>query len=254
MAFVLVAGTSVIAAVTAIVLAIVMRKKDPGKLCMAFSITAFIFGLLHLICEFIPFEYTGPGGIDYIGQAIVWALLVNSVLYGTVIAYISFAIVATIYAVKALKSEGERKKGALSLVLSWICGIVIACLIVTSLVAVKNHKKNISVEVKEVTSAVDSDGDPAVVIMYELHNKTKREITFLSSMYEEVTQNGKELRYGIVEGPEDLKDSDIKQVAPGSSRTVRKTYKLKEPGAPIKIVCRAYGGDVTYLDGEYTPK
>ena len=252
--YVLVSGTSVIAAIAAIVLAIVMRKKDPGKLCIAFSVTAFIFGLLHLICEFIPFEYTGPGGIDYIGQAIVWALLVNSVLYGTVIAYISFAIVATIYAVKALKSEGERKKGALSLVLSWICGIVIACLIVTSLVAAKNHKKNISVEVKEVTSAVDSDGDPAVVIMYELHNKTKREITFLSSMYEEVTQNGKELRYGIVEGPEDLKDSDIKEVAPGSSRMVRKTYKLKEPGAPIKIVCRAYGGDVTYLDGEYTPK
>ncbi|MBR5181231.1 MAG: DUF5067 domain-containing protein [Clostridiales bacterium] len=247
-------GPSVIAAVIAVVLAVVLRKKDPAKLAVAFSVIAFVCGLLHLISEFYPFKYSGPGGIDYIGDAIVWGLMVSSVLYGTIVAYISFALVATIYAIKTIRSGEKRKKGVISLVLSWICGIVIAGLIITNIVTDITFKKSISVEVTKVTAAVDSDGDPAVVILYELNNGSKKEITFLSAIYENVTQNDKELRYGIVEGPERLKDSDIKKVAPGSTAVVRKTYKLKDPAAPVKIVLRTYKGDVTYLDGEYTPK
>ena len=247
-------GPSVIAAVIAVVLAVVFRKKDPAKMAVVFSVTAFVCGLLHLISEFYPFRYSGPGGIDYIGNAIVWGLMVSSVLYGTIVAYICFAVIATIYAIKAIKSGEKRKKGALSLVLSWICGIVIACLIITNIVTDISFKKSISVEVTKVTAAVDSDGDPAVVIMYELHNGSKKEITFLSAIYENVSQNEKELRYGIVEGPEYLKESDIKKVAPGSTGMVRKTYKLRDPGSPVKIVLRTYKGDVTYLDGEFTPK
>ena len=247
-------GPSVIASVIAVVLAVVLRKKDPAKLAVAFSVIAFVCGLLHLISEFYPFKYSGPGGIDYIGDAIVWGLMVSSVLYGTIVAYISFALVATIYAIKTIRSGEKRKKGVISLVLSWVCGIVIAGLIITNIVTDITFKKSISVEVTKVTAAVDSDGDPAVVIMYELNNGSKKEITFLSAIYENVTQNDKELRYGIVEGPEYLKDSDIKKVAPGSTAVVRKTYKLKDPAAPVKIVLRTYKGDVTYLDGEYTPK
>lgn len=247
-------GPSVIASVIAVVLAVVLRKKDPAKLAVAFSVIAFVCGLLHLISEFYPFKYSGPGGIDYIGDAIVWGLMVSSVLYGTIVAYISFALVATIYAIKTIRSGEKRKKGVISLVLSWVCGIVIAGLIITNIVTDITFKKSISVEVTKVTAAVDSDGDPAVVILYELNNGSKKEITFLSAIYENVTQNDKELRYGIVEGPEYLKDSDIKKVAPGSTAVVRKTYKLKDPAAPVKIVLRTYKGDVTYLDGEYTPK
>lgn len=247
-------GPSVIAAVIAVVLAVVFRKKDPAKMAVVFSVIAFVCGLLHLISEFYPFRYSGPGGIDYIGNAIVWGLMVSSVLYGTIVAYICFAVIATIYAIKAVKSGEKRKKGAISLVLSWVCGIVIAGLIITNIVTDITFKKSISVEVTKVTAAVDSDGDPAVVIMYELHNGSKKEITFLSAIYENVSQNENELRYGIVKGPEYLKDSDIKKVAPGGSGTVRKTYKLKDPGSPVKIVLRTYKGDVTYLDGEFTPK
>ena len=247
-------GPSVIASVIAVILAVVLRKKDPAKLAVAFSVIAFVCGLLHLISEFYPFKYSGPGGIDYIGDAIVWGLMVSSVLYGTIVAYISFALVATIYAIKTIRSGEKRKKGVISLVLSWVCGIVIAGLIITNIVTDITFKKSISVEVTKVTAAVDSDGDPAVVILYELNNGSKKEITFLSAIYENVTQNDKELRYGIVEGPEYLKDSDIKKVAPGSTAVVRKTYKLKDPAAPVKIVLRTYKGDVTYLDGEYTPK
>ena len=247
-------GPSVIASVIAVILAVVLRKKDPAKLAVAFSVIAFVCGLLHLISEFYPFKYSGPGGIDYIGDAIVWGLMVSSVLYGTIVAYISFALVATIYAIKTIRSGEKRKKGVISLVLSWVCGIVIAGLIITNIVTDITFKKSISVEVTKVTAAVDSDGDPAVVIMYELNNGSKKEITFLSAIYENVTQNDKELRYGIVKGPEYLEDSDIKKVSPGSTAVVRKTYKLKDPAAPVKIVLRTYKGDVTYLDGEYTPK
>ena len=247
-------GPSVIASVIAVILAVVLRKKDPAKLAVAFSVIAFVCGLLHLISEFYPFKYSGPGGIDYIGDAIVWGLMVSSVLYGTIVAYISFALVATIYAIKTIRSGEKRKKGVISLILSWVCGIVITGLIITNIVTDITFKKSISVEVTKVTAAVDSDGDPAVVILYELNNGSKKEITFLSAIYEYVTQNDKELRFGIVEGPEFLKDSDIKKVAPGSTAVVRKTYKLKDPAAPVKIVLRTYKGDVTYLDGEYTPK
>ena len=246
-------GPAVFAVVTAAIMLIVFRKKDPGKMAVIFSCIAFVFGITHIVCEFFPFEYTGPDGIDYIGQAIVWGLMVQSILYGTLAAYISFAVVATVSAVRTLR-KGRRAKGTVSLILAWICGFVICCLVVTNIVRVVNHKRNIRVEVREVTAAVDSDGDPAAVILYEIYNDTRTEITYHSSIYEEVTQNGRSLSHAIVKGPEELKDSDIKAVAPGGSRLVRKTYKLKEPGAKVEIVLRTYGGDYTYLTGKYTPK
>ena len=246
-------GPSVFVVIIAAVLLIVLRKKDQARLAVVFSVIAFVFGTLHIFCEFFPFEYTGPDGIDYIGQAIVWGLMVQSILYGTLAAYISFAVVATVSAVRALR-KGRRAKGTVSLILAWICGFVICCLVVTNIVRDVNHKRNIRVEVREVTAAVDSDGDPAAVILYEIYNDTRTEITYHLSIYEEVTQNGRSLSHAIVKGPEELKDSDIKAVAPGGSRLVRKTYKLKEPGAPVNIVLRTYGGDYTYLTGKYTPK
>ena len=246
-------GPSVFVVIIAAVLLIVLRKKDQARLAVVFSVIAFVFGTLHIVCEFFPFEYTGPDGIDYIGQAIVWGLMVQSILYGTLAAYISFAVVATVSAVRALR-KGRRAKGTVSLILAWICGFVICCLVVTNIVRDVNHKRNIRVEVREVTAAVDSDGDPAAVILYEIYNDTRTEITYHSSIYEEVTQNGRSLSHAIVDGPEELKDSDIKAVAPGNSAIVRKTYKLKEPGAKVEIVLRTYGGDYTYLTGKYTPK
>ncbi len=247
-------GPSVFVVIIAAVLLIVLRKKDQARLAVVFSVIAFVFGTLHIFCEFFPFEYTGPDGIDYIGQAIVWGLMVQSILYGTLAAYISFAVVATFSAVKALKESETRKKGIISMILSWICGIVIVCIIITNIVADKNYKKSIRIEVKEVSQVTDTESDPAVLIMFKIYNGTKRDIMYQTSVYTEVSQNGKEIYHTTVDGWKEYEDADIKYVKPGSSAVIRKTYKLKDTSAPVKILCRTYGGDYTYIDGEYKPK
>ena len=246
-------GPSVFVVIIAAVLLIVLRKKDQARLAVVFSVIAFVFGTLHIFCEFFPFEYTGPDGIDYIGQAIVWGLMVQSILYGTLAAYISFAVVATVSAVRALR-KGRRAKGTVSLILAWICGAVICCLVVTNIVADKNYKKSIRIEVKEVSQVTDTESDPAVLIMFEIYNGTKRDIMYQTSVYTEVSQNGKEIYHTTVDGWKEYEDADIKYVKPGSSAVIRKTYKLKDTSAPVKILCRTYGGDYTYIDGEYKPK
>lgn len=247
-------GPTVLIIAVAVVLLIVLRKKDPAKFSVIFSVIALICGIIHLICQFYPFEYKGESGIDYIGQAIVWSLFVNSVMYATLAAYVSFAVVATVFAVKALKAKETRKKGVISLILSWILGLVFASLIITNIASAKAHKKSIKVEVKEVSMVNDTESDPAVMIMFEIYNGSKKDITYNSSIYTEVSQNGKEIYHTLVSGWEEYQDADIKEVKPGSSAVIRKTYKLKDANAPVKIVCRTYGGDYTYIDGEFKPK
>ena len=247
-------GPTVLIIAVAVVLLIVLRKKDPAKFSVIFSAIALICGIIHLICQFYPFEYKGGSGIDYIGQAIVWSLFVNSILYATLAAYVSFAVVATVFAVKALKAKETRKKGVISLILSWILGLVFASLIITNIASAKAHKKSIKVEVKEVSMVNDTESDPAVLIMFEIYNGTKRDIMYQTSVYTEVSQNGKEIYHTTVDGWKEYEDADIKYVKPGSSAVIRKTYKLKDTSAPVKIVCRTYGGDYTYIDGEFRPK
>ena len=94
--------------IAAIVLCIKLRKtKHPARVARVFAFIALACGLINLFCDFFPFEYDGPGGIDYIGQAIVWGMVYSAMLYSTLAAYICFAIVATVYAVKASKAKGE---------------------------------------------------------------------------------------------------------------------------------------------------
>lgn len=248
-------GPSVIVIIIAIVLLIKLRKNDnPGKLAVIFSVIALVCGLIHLMCQLYPFEYKGEGGIDYIGQAIVWSITVKSILYATLAAYVSFAIVATVFAVKALKAKETRKKGILSLILSWVYGIVFASLIITNIAADKANKKSIKVEVREVTQVTDTEGDSAVLIQFEIYNGTKRDITFQSSVYAEISQNGKQIYHTNAPGWEEYRDADIKDIKPGSSAEIRNAYKLNDKDAPVRISCRTYAGDVTYLDGEFMPK
>jgi hypothetical protein len=248
-------GPSVLVIAVAVVLIIVLRKKkDPAKIAVIFSVIALICGIIHLICQFYPFEYTGGKGIDYIGQAIVWALFVNSIMYATLAAYVSFAVVATVFAVKALKTKETRKKGVFSLILSWVLGLVFASLIITNIASDKAHKKNIKVDVKEVSMVTDTESDPAVMIMFDIYNGTKSDIMYQTAVYTEVSQNGKEIYHTTVDGWKEYEDADIKYVKPGSSAVIRKTYKLKDTSAPVRIVCRTYGGDYTYVDGEFVPK
>lgn len=245
---------AIIPIVVAVVLCIALRKKDnPAKTAIVFAVIALAFGVIHITLEFHPFEYSGETGIDYIGQALVWALAVNSILVTSLAAYFSFAIAATIYSVKAIKNKSTRKMGIVSLIMSWICGILIASLITANVITDKMNKKNIVVSIEKVVSVTDTDGDPAVIVYARVTNNSQYEITYLSAVYDEVTQDGKELSYAIVEITRNDSDFDIKHISPGESLVVPKSYKLRFPGEEVHIRCTSYGGDVVYLDGDYIP-
>ncbi|MBO4681600.1 MAG: DUF5067 domain-containing protein [Clostridiales bacterium] len=237
--------------VAAIIMIVKLKKtKHPDKIARIFAVIAVISGLIFLGCSFYPFDYDGPGGIDYIGQAIVWALMVKCLLYTALGIYISFAVAATVYAIKAMKKKETRKSGVISLILSWICGLVIIGIILTNVVSEQTHKRNIKVSLTDITQTVDSDGDDAVFVSVELRNDTKREISYLGSVYDEVTQGGRELSHALIAEIKDYSDNDIKLIDPGSSITVKKGYKLKSTSEPIKLHFSSYGGDVVY--GDYT--
>ena len=238
--------------VAAIVMIIKLRKtKHPDKIARVFAVIAVIAGLIFLGISFYPFDYNGPGGIDYIGQAIVWAMMVNCLHYTALGIYFSFAVAATVYAVKAMQKKETRKSGVISLIVSWICGLVIVGIILTNVISDQNHKRNIHVKVTNITHTVDSDGDGAIIVTMELRNDTKREIYYHGSVYDEVTQGGKELRFAIISEMGDYKDSDLKKAAPGTAVTVKKGYKLRSASEPIKVLVRSYGGDVVYEDYTY---
>ncbi len=227
------------------------KKRNCEKLAVIFSICALVCGMIHIFCEFFPFEYNGEGGIDYLGQAIVWVLFVKLLLYGTLALYLFFAIVATVFAVKTIRAKGTRKKGILSLILAWICGLVVAGLITANVLIDHNNKKNIQVEVTEVTLTTDYDGEQALRIEIELYNGSKTTITYLSSVYDEVTQNGEELSHAVL--PEDLDDDDpeIKPLDPGESVTIVKGYELEYHDEPVNILCRSFDGKFVYVDEEF---
>ena len=227
------------------------KTKKPGKTAKKFAIPAIVFGILHLICDFFPFEYNGPGGIDYIGQAVAFGLFVNAIIYSTLIVYLNFAIAATIYAVKAIRKNDKRKNSILWLILSWICALVVAGIVTGNIIYDKTRKNSIKVEVKEVSSATDYEGDPAVLVVLDFYNGTRNEVSYMSMVFDEVLQDEREL-YGTVIGDSYSEpDYEIEPVAPGSSAEIRKAYKLKDPSKPVRIVCSTYGGDVIYIDGEF---
>ena len=216
-----------------------------------FAVIALVSGIIHIFCEFYPFEYTGEGGIDYLGKALVWVMMVKVLLYATLAVYIIFAIIATVLALKTIKTNGKRKKGVISLILSWSCGIVIAGVVLTNIIVDRVNKRNIEVEVKEVDLTTDSDGQPAVRVEIELYNGSGRSISYLSSVYDEVTQNGRELSHAVLSETMNDDDPDIKSVEPGDSITIVKGYELEYPDEPVYIVCRSYDGNFVYVDGEF---
>lgn len=224
------------------------KNRNYKKLAVTFSLCALVCGIIHVFCEFFPFEYNGEGGIDYLGQALVWVLFVKALLYGTLVVYLIFAVVATVFSVKTIRAKETRKQGIVSLILSWICGMVIAGLITANVLIDISNKKNIQVDVKDVTLTTDYDGEPAVRVEIELYNGSKTTISYLSSVYYEVTQNGKELSHAVL--PEDLDDDDpeIKQLEPGDSVTIIRGYEPEVPDEPVNILCRSYDGRFVYVD------
>lgn len=243
---------ALIIVILTVIQVIVFRKsRKPGKIAKKFAILAIVFGTLHLICDFFPFEYNGPDGIDYIGQAAAFGFFVNAIIYSTLIVYLNFAIAATIYAVKAIKKDEKRRQNILFIIFSWIFALVVAGILVTNIIFDKVQKKSIKVEVKEVYSVTDYEGDPAVMVVLDFYNGTRSEVSYLSMVYGEVSQDGREI-YGTVTADSYMEpDYEIEPVSPGSSIEIRKYYKLKDPSKPVKIVCSSYGGDVVYVDGEY---
>jgi len=246
---------ALIAVITAVVLMIKFRKaQNPGKCAFIFSVIALVFGISFICFSLFPFEYTGETGLDYIGQAMAWAILVNSVQISLFAAYLSFAVVATVFAVKALIAKDKRKLGIVSLVNAWICGIVVGCMITVNYISDMNIKKSIRVDVKNVSLTEDYEGEAAVVFTLEFYNGSKNEITYLSSVYEEVTQDDCEIYHTPVVELLDETDEDIKSVEPGECVTIRKSYRLKDADIPVRIVCRSYDRKVIYVDSEYLPE
>lgn len=240
--------------IAALILCIKLWKtKNPGRVATVFAVIAFVCALIHLACQFYPFEYKGGKGIDYIGQALVFGMAVNAVLYTTLAAYLFFAVIATIYVIKSFKKKESAGRNIVTLLIAWVFAVVFACFIVTNVVKDKQQKKNISVTVQQVEKTVDSEGKPAIIVIFGLKNDTNNDITYLGSIYGEVTQGGKELSHAsvneLIGGP----DYDLEKVKPGTTGTVKKAYVLNDQNAPVKIICRTYGGDVTYVDKEVTP-
>ena len=227
------------------------KKRNYEKTALTLSIIALVSGIIHIFCEFFPFEYQGEGGLDYLGQAILWVMMVKVLLYGTLIVYVVFAILATVFAAKAIKAKDTRKKGVVSLILAWICGLVVAGLITANFVIDYNSKKNIDVEVTEVALTTDFDGREAVRVEIELYNGTNTTISYLSSVYDEVSQYGKELTHAVL--PEDLDDDDpeLESLKPGESVTIVKGYEVRYPDEPVYILCRSFDGKFVYVDEEF---
>ena len=227
------------------------KKRNYEKTALTLSIIALVSGIIHIFCEFFPFEYQGEGGLDYLGQAILWVMMVKVLLYGTLIVYVVFAILATVFSVKAIKAKDKRKKGVVSLILAWICGLVVAGLITANFVIDYNSKKNIDVEVTEVALTTDFDGREAVRVEIELYNGTNTTISYLSSVYDEVSQYGKELTHAVL--PEDLDDDDpeLESLKPGESVTIVKGYEVRYPDEPVYILCRSFDGKFVYVDEEF---
>lgn len=243
------------AMITAVVLMIIFRKKaDPEKYSVIFALVALALGIIHLWSEFYPFEYTGEKGLDYIGQAMAWAMIVSSIRISTLAAYLSFAIAATVYAIKAAKDKKKRKKGIISIVIAWICSVIIGSLMAVSAVTDMDQKKSLSVKVTDVTLTKDYEGNDSAVITIEFYNGSKSSVTYLSSVYEEVTQDDGEIYHTPVPELPDDPDDDIRSVGPGESVTIRRSYKLDDEDGPVRILCRSYDGKVVYVDSEYIPE
>ena len=226
--------------------------RKPEKVAKKFALIAIVFGILHLICDFYPFDYTGGTGIDYIGQAVAYSLFINAIIYSTLIVYLNFAVAASVYAVKAIKNKKTRKKGILWLVLSWICALVVAGIVIGNIISDDVRKNSIKVGVKEVTSVTDTDGKPSALVVLEFYNGTGSDITYLSTVYDEVSQNGQEIYDTNIE--DSGIDYEIEAVKPGCSVEIRKAYRLDDPSEPVKIVCQSYDGYVVYVDAEYEVK
>ena len=245
----------VIVVLAAVILTFKLRKTNkPEKISLIFSIVALVFGIAFIVFSFFPPEYNGEQGLDYVGQALAWAMIVNSIMTSLLVAYFSFAVASTIYAIKAFKDREKRKKGLISLVAAWICGIFFACMFTVNIISDTNTKKSLKVEVQSVTLATDSEGKTAAVVTLEFYNGSKRDITFLSSVHEKVTQYDLEIYYSPVLELLDDPDNDIKAVKPGESVVIRTSYRLNDADGPIRVSCTSYDGKVVYVDSEFQPK
>lgn len=250
--------TAILAAVSmciaAILIGIKLRKtKNPARVARILAFISLFSGSVHIASEFYPYEYDGAKGLDYIGQAMAWGMMVNAFIYSTLAAYIVFAIVATIYAIKAIKAKDKHKKNWLTLLITWICALVILGFTVANIIASNNRLNKIEVTCQAVTHTMDTDGEHALVLTLKLHNGTNDEITYLSSVYDEATQDDRTLSRANIAKESGQPDTEIQKTAPGGDVIVKKAYKLKYQSKPVKIICRSYNGKVIYLDMEINP-
>jgi len=228
------------------------KKRNIDKLAVIFAEIALVSGIIFIFWEFFPFEYKGETGIDYIGQAIVWSVFVRVFLYVNLAIYLGFAMTASVFAILVMKQKEKRRKGVMCLILSWICGLVIAVIVITNMIADRVHKNSIEVEVTGVTLTADTYGEPAIRVELELYNGSRTTVSYFTSVYDEVTQNGMELSHAVLQ--EDLyddADEELLPLKPGETVTIVKGYEPEDPDGPVNILCRSYDGTVVYVDDEF---
>lgn len=262
---------AVLIVVAAVVLIVRLRKtKEPAKIARIFSFIALAFAVLSLIFQMFFPEYSGPKGIDYIGDAIVYGFIVLSINLLLMLAYLCSAVVTTVFAVKAFRKKPDsvirdadisrkdaksaRAVGVFSLILCWIYAVVFLSFNVAGYIKEQDHINSIKVDVKEVTNVTDFYGNPAVLITIEVYNGTKADITYLTEIYDDFYQNGNPL-YSAALNPEGkIVDTQTELIKPGSTGIVKKAFKVKSDSAPIKMKMTPYGSDHVYFEGEIKPK
>lgn len=256
--------------VATVVLIVRLRKTgDPAKMARIFSFIALAFGVLSLIFQLFFPEYSGPKGIDYIGDAIVYAFIILSINALLLLTYFCSAVVTTVFAVKAIRkrpdsvirdadisrkdAKSARATGVFALILCWIYALVFVSFGIAGYVKEKEHINSIKADVKEITKVTDFYGNPAVLITIEVYNGTKGDITYLSEINDEFFQNGSPLYSTPLDPKERIVDTEGMRIKPGTTGIVKKAFKIKSD-APIRTKMSTYDGKHVYFEGEIAPK
>lgn len=260
----------IIVAATVVIIVRLRKNGDPAKIARIFSFIALAFGVVSLIFQLFFPEYSGPKGIDYIGDAIAYGLIVLSVYLLLTLVYFCCAVVTTVFAVKAIRkrpdsvirdadisrkdAKSARAVGVFSLILCWLYAIVVVSFGVANYVNEKDHINSIKVDVKEVTKVADFYGNPSVLVTIEVYNGTKGDISYISEIYDEFFQNGNPLYSATLDPKEKILDTEVMRIKPGTTGLVKKAFKIKPNGAPIKMKMTTTSGRHVYFEGEIAPK
>lgn len=105
----------------------------------------------------------------------------------------------------------------------------------TTASALRPDQVEVTIEGAEVRN--DAFGKPALVITYNVKNKSDGRISFNGDIFDNVSQpGGDRLAYAVIEEGSGFIDDDAAEyIAPGSSRTVHECYELVQTGGSVQV-------------------